>query len=98
MRVDARPQGLRWLVSLCAFACGTPASAGETITYTYDALGRIANVAHAGSVNAGVQASYTHDATDNRSTVTVSGAVVAAPSNLIFVPLGAVAILYPSGS
>jgi hypothetical protein len=64
-----------------AFFCGLsgclaagPAFASETITYTYDALGRLTHVAHAGTVNNGLQSNYTLDPADNRTNVTVSGA------------------------
>jgi hypothetical protein len=54
---------------------GTPAPPSETITYTYDALGRLENVSRSGTVNNGEQATYTYDAAGNRTNVTV----VAAP-------------------
>ena len=50
------------------------ASATETITYSYDALGRLVKVAHSGTVNSGLQTTYTQDAADNRNNVTVTGA------------------------
>jgi hypothetical protein len=46
------------------------AHAAETVTYTYDAKGRLVQSAHAGSVNNGVSTSYTHDKADNRTNVT----------------------------
>lgn len=50
-----------------------PALAAETITYTYDAHGRVVKVERSGSVNNGVKAQYTHDKADNRTNVTVTG-------------------------
>jgi len=50
------------------------AAAQETITYSYDELGRLKTVSHSGSVNAGVQTAYTLDAADNRTQVTTTGA------------------------
>lgn len=50
------------------------ANASETITYTYDAKGRLIKVEHSGSVNNGLVANYTFDHADNRDTVTVNGA------------------------
>ena len=47
--------------------------AAETITYTYDARGRLVTVSHAGSVNNGVATSYGYDKTDNRTLVTTTG-------------------------
>ena len=48
----------------------TAAQATETITYTYDARGRLIKVVHAGSVNANNQVCYTYDKADNRTLVT----------------------------
>ena len=50
------------------------ASASETITYTYDAKGRLILVQHAGTVNNNVVANYTMDHADNRTNVKVTGA------------------------
>jgi YD repeat-containing protein len=52
---------------------GTAASANETITYTYDAKGRLVKVERSGTVNNGVKAEYTHDKANNRTRVLVSG-------------------------
>ena len=50
-----------------------PAQAQETITYSYDALGRLVKVDHGTTgPNANVSASYTYDKADNRSQVVVS--------------------------
>ena len=50
------------------------ASASETITYTYDAKGRLVLVQHAGTVNNNVVTNYTMDHADNRINVKVTGA------------------------
>ena len=50
------------------------ASASETITYTYDAKGRLILVQHAGTVNNNVVTNYTMDHADNRTNVKVAGA------------------------
>ncbi|MES2451983.1 MAG: hypothetical protein V4610_15595 [Pseudomonadota bacterium] len=50
------------------------AQASETITYTYDAKGRLVLVVHTGTVNNGVTIQYSHDHTDNRVKVKVTGA------------------------
>lgn len=47
--------------------------AAETITYSYDARGRLLKVAHAGTVNNGLIADYSFDKADNRLNLTVSG-------------------------
>jgi 3-phosphoglycerate kinase len=50
------------------------ASASETITYSYDAKGRLILVSHAGTVNNNVIANYTFDTADNRKNLKVTGA------------------------
>ena len=69
----------RWSRSAAAAAAtvlllfAIPALASETITYTYDALGRLVKVDHgAAGPNAGVVSSYTYDKTHNRCNVTVA--------------------------
>jgi hypothetical protein len=52
----------------------TPSLATETITYTYDALGRLVAVVHSGTVNNGQQTVYAIDPADNRTNVTTTGA------------------------
>lgn len=47
--------------------------AAETITYTYDAKGRLVKVERSGTVNTGVKAEYSHDKANNRTNVTVTG-------------------------
>lgn len=48
--------------------------ATETVTYTYDAKGRLVKVVRTGTVNNGVTTEYTHDKADNRKKVKVTGA------------------------
>jgi hypothetical protein len=70
------------LVASSALA-SAPALAAETITYSYDALGRLVQVTHSGTVNNGVQSSYGYDPADNRTNVTVvkPNVTVVAPVN-----------------
>ncbi|KTE38086.1 hypothetical protein ATE62_11855 [Sphingopyxis sp. HIX] len=42
------------------------AGATETITYTYDAKGRLVKVVRTGTVNNNVTVDYEHDKADNR--------------------------------
>ncbi|MET1111322.1 MAG: hypothetical protein ABWX67_07335 [Allosphingosinicella sp.] len=56
-----------------ALALAGAADAAETVTYSYDSLGRLVRVEHGGSVNAGARADYAYDSADNRTRVTVSG-------------------------
>lgn len=53
---------------------GTPSVGSETITYTYDARGRLTDVSHAGTVNNNVSRHYSLDKAGNRTSVTTTGA------------------------
>lgn len=66
--------------ALAALIAATPVGASETITYSYDARGRLTEVAHSGSVNNGLTACYAYDKADNRTSLTVaSGGCAASP-------------------
>jgi hypothetical protein len=60
------------LFAASALLALTPALASETVTYSYDARGRLVKVAHSGTVNNGASACYIYDNADNRSNVTAS--------------------------
>lgn len=62
----------RFLVAAVLFAA--PVFAAETVTYTYDALGRLTVSASNGSVNNGVQGSLSYDPAGNRTNYAVAGA------------------------
>jgi YD repeat-containing protein len=64
---------LRWLVAAGGLIAAA-AHATETITYTYDARGRLVQVQHSGTVNNGVTTTYTHDKAHNRTNVTTTDA------------------------
>ncbi len=49
-----------------------PATATETITYTYDAKGRLVKVVRTGTVNNNVTIDYEHDKADNRTRLKVT--------------------------
>jgi Tfp pilus assembly protein PilV len=53
---------------------GAAAYAAETITYTYDARGRVMQVNHSGTVNNNVVTNYTYDHADNRTNKNTTGA------------------------
>ena len=71
---------MRATVFLALLLTSTAAHADETITYTYDARGRLVRVDHAGTVNNGVVTTYTLDKADNRTNKTTAspppGAVI----------------------
>lgn len=50
------------------------AVAAETVTYSYDARGRLVKVVRSGTVNNGLVTDYTLDKADNRTKVKVTGA------------------------
>ena len=71
-RLSRRPRWLRLMAAASlAGLLAPPAIASETITYTYDARGRLVKVARSGNVNNGATACYAYDKADNRSNVTV---------------------------
>lgn len=59
------------LLVLAAAAIAATAMASETISYTYDARGRLVKVVRTGTVNNNVSANYTYDKADNRTNVNV---------------------------
>jgi hypothetical protein len=71
------------LITIAAIASSSAAIADETITYTYDARGRLTAVAHSGTANNGTQVSYTLDAAGNRKNTMTTGVV----NLMIVVPL-----------
>jgi len=60
-----------------------PALSQETISYSYDARGRLIQVQRSGTVNNGATTAYQLDKADNRTSKAVTGA----PSPLLIVPL-----------
>lgn len=77
MRLLLYPKRIRLLGCIlisATFSTSTPSAlAAETVTYTYDARGRLVKVERSGSVNNSVKAEYTLDKAENRTNVTVSG-------------------------
>ena len=57
------------------------ADSAETVTYKYDAKGRLAKVTRSGDVNNNVQTDYTYDKANNRKTTTTNGSTNPAPAN-----------------
>ena len=59
---------------LAAGLLATSASATETVTYTYDAKGRLVKVERSGTVNNQAKTEYEHDKADNRKRVKTTNA------------------------
>lgn len=79
----------RLLGALALAGLPIAAHAAETITYSYDALGRLVTVAHSGTVNPTTQITYTFDNADNRSAYVVTGSV----SKVVVVPLNGLTVI-----
>ena len=60
------------LIGLALAGLAATAMAGETITYSYDARGRLIRVVRSGAVNNNVTANYSYDKADNRTNVNVA--------------------------
>lgn len=65
---------IRCLIAFAVTVVPIAARAAETVTYTYDAKGRLVKVVHTGTVNNAVTVAYEHDKADNRKRVLVTGA------------------------
>jgi hypothetical protein len=61
------------LVGLCFGIAPWMAIASETVTYTYDAKGRLVKVERTGTVNNNLKYDYTLDKANNRTNVKVTG-------------------------
>lgn len=62
-----------FITLLVLILLGAGAYAAETITYKYDARGRVVQVNHAGTVNNNVVTNYAYDDADNRNTKNTTG-------------------------
>lgn len=70
------------LVSGCLLLA-SQASAAETITYSYDALGRLTGSVTSGGPNSGVSTGTSFDPAGNRSSYSVTGSTAAGDVNLL---------------
>lgn len=87
------------LLLLLALWSPDRAFASETINYTYDAKGRLTQVAHSGGPASGLNSTYTFDAADNRTNTSVTGAPSNSPAQpiVVIIPLsGLTPIVIPS--
>lgn len=78
-----------YLITTALALLPTIASASETVTYSYDAKGRLTQVLHSGGPNDGAVAAYSFDAADNRTSVTTTGF----HSGVVVVPLNAFTVI-----
>jgi YD repeat-containing protein len=64
---------LAFVVFTILLLLGVAAYAAETITYKYDARGRLVQVNRTGTVNNNVVTNYSYDKADNRTNKTTTG-------------------------
>ncbi|MBL8271742.1 Ig-like domain-containing protein [Steroidobacter sp.] len=74
--MDYARRALALVVCVCLVGS---AHAAETLTYTYDALGRLSKVVTAGGPGSGVQRDYQYDAVGNREGFQSTGATSGSP-------------------
>jgi uncharacterized protein RhaS with RHS repeats len=69
----SRTRRAAWIAAAAVVAIPVLAWATETITYSYDARGRLVKVERTGTVNNGIATAYTLDKADNRTAKTTTG-------------------------
>jgi len=62
------------ILVIAGLVVAAAAVASETISYSYDARGRLVRVDHSGTVNNNVATNYVYDKADNRTNKTTTGA------------------------
>jgi hypothetical protein len=77
--MQSRTVAARLFLATSSCALATTAVASETVTYTYDALGRLVATTSSGTVNNGLATSIAYDPAGNRSSYSVSGVGGGAP-------------------
>ena|SRR5688572_8721071 len=73
-RAGSVPRRATHLLACSGLALASAAEAGETVSYDYDALGRLTATTSSGTVNNGVATGIAYDPAGNHSAYTVSGA------------------------
>jgi hypothetical protein len=71
--LEAQMKKVMISAAVAALMGSAAANAAESVTYTYDAKGRLVRVVRSGSVNNNVQVQYTYDKANNRKTTTTTG-------------------------
>jgi hypothetical protein len=85
---------MKYLALALAATLGVqPALATETVTYTYDALGRVKKVEHVGGDNDGMKQTFTLDPAGNRENYTVTGSKNRGAIRVIVLPLNGFTII-----
>lgn len=74
-----------WLVALLGVAIATPTCAAETVTYSYDALGRLVGSSVSGGPSSGVNTTIAYDPADNRTNYQVTGSTQLPPGTAFIV-------------
>lgn len=94
--VATRMRQVKGAIFLAGFMLAvSPATAGETTTYSYDALGRLTGSASTGTVNNGLNTAIQYDPAGNRTNYTVTGSANNSPpaAAVIVVPLAGFTII-----
>jgi YD repeat-containing protein len=85
--------GLR-LATLAMILVPGVSAAAETVTYSYDALGRLIRTQRSGGPASGVDAQVQYDPAGNRTNVTVNGASSSSPPvRVIVLPLNGYTVI-----
>ena len=86
---------MKYLIFMLLSCAGAAASAQETVSYTYDALGRLRQSSASGGPNSGTQTSIDYDSAGNRSSYRIAGASGAPRTGLkiVAVPLNGFTII-----
>lgn len=77
--VMAIQSGFSLCLAAIIFMLPATVHASETITYKYDAKGRLVEVKRTGTVNNNVTTTYQHDKANNRKNVTTRGSLTSSP-------------------
>ncbi len=67
-------------------AVASPSVAAESVTYSYDARGRLVHVARSSTPSSRATTEYSYDKADNRILKTVASTIIATPARVIVVP------------
>lgn len=75
-------------VALLSIVLAGPSHAAETVTYSYDALGRLVSSSVSGGPSSGVNTAISYDPADNRTNYQVTGSTQLPPgTTFIVLPL-----------